>query len=129
MERQEVRKRAGERCEYCRLPDWLTGSGPFHVEHILPRQHGGADEAVNLAWACSRCNCHKGTNLVAIDPDSALRVSLFHPREQQWDEHFTCEGPRIHGHTAIGRATAWLLQMNSERRLEIRSLLIRAGLW
>jgi len=127
--RQSVRRRAGKRCEYCRLLDWLTESGPFHVEHILPKQHGGGNEPSNLAWACSRCNSHKGTNLVGIDPDTTLQVSLFHPRRQKWDDHFVCDGPRIHGRTPTGRATAWLLEMNAERRLEIRALLIRAKLW
>jgi HNH endonuclease len=60
--RQQVRQRAGDRCEYCRLPDWLELAGPFHVEHIIARQHRGPDEFSNLAWACSRCNHRTGAS-------------------------------------------------------------------
>jgi hypothetical protein len=28
----------------------------FHVEHIVPRQHGGTDDPNGLALACDRCN-------------------------------------------------------------------------
>ena len=33
-----VRRRAGGRCEYCRLPLYVPR--PFHIEHIVARQHG-----------------------------------------------------------------------------------------
>ena len=118
--RQEVRARAAGRCEYCRLPDWPEFAGPFHVEHFIARQHAGASEMANLAWACSRCNSHKGTNLTAIDPDGTRIVPLFNPRKDSWQKHFKLEGAHIRGLTASGRATAWLLQMNAERRLELR---------
>jgi len=111
--RQMARQRAASRCEYCRLPDFAPALEPFHLEHITARQHGGATEPENLAWACHRCNLHKGTNLSAIDPDS--------------QEHFKMNGARIQGTTAIGRATVWLLQMNTERRLERRAEVLRLG--
>src|SRR5438445_8020075 len=28
----------------------------FHVEHILPKQHGGTDDSDTLCYACSECN-------------------------------------------------------------------------
>jgi hypothetical protein len=40
--RQFVRRRAGDRCEYCRLPQHAV-DGRFHVEHIAfrgPEIHG-----------------------------------------------------------------------------------------
>src|SRR4051794_18394911 len=46
-----------------RLPDLLRQeqSGlAHHVEHIVARQHGGADDPDNLALACNRCNASKG---------------------------------------------------------------------
>ena len=127
--RQQVRERAGGRCEYCRLPDWIELAGPFHVEHIVARQHRGTDLPSNLAWACSRCNRHKGTNLSGVDPDSDEVVRLFHPRRERWQEHFEMVGAIIRGRSAVGRVTAWLLQMNAERRVELRSELIGQGLW
>ncbi|MCC6362714.1 MAG: HNH endonuclease [Bryobacterales bacterium] len=39
-----------------------------HVEHVVPRQHGGTDEISNLALACHRCNLQNGLNLTGIDP-------------------------------------------------------------
>ena len=127
--RQQVRARATGRCEYCRLPDWLEFAGPFHVEYVIARQHAGGSEMANLAWACSRCNAHKGTNLTAIDPDGTGIVALFNPRKNSWQDHFGLDAAHIQGLTASGRATVWLLQTNSERRLELRSELIAAGLW
>ena len=127
--RQEVRVRGGSRCEYCRLPDWMEMAGPFHVEHVRARQHGGGDDVANLAWACSRCNRHKGTNLAGVDPDSNEIVALFNPRRERWEAHFELVGAQIRGRTAGGRATAWLLQMNAERRVELRAQLVRQGLW
>ena len=125
--RQLVRERAGGRCEYCQLPDSRPPIEPFHLEHIVARQHGGQTILENLAWACHRCNRHKGTNLSAIDPDTGQVVTLFHPRRDAWSEHFIVDGIRLRGLTASGRATAWLLQMNAERRLERRAELIRRG--
>ena len=128
--RQHVRDRAGARCEYCRFHEEHLLLWPFHLEHIVAEQHGGADELENLAWSCQRCNLHKGTNLSAIDPDSGLVVRLFHPRRDVWPEHFALEGGgRIRGVTPAGRATVWLLRMNAAERIEIRRLLISTGRW
>jgi hypothetical protein len=35
----------------------------FHVEHIIPQQHGGITSEENLALSCPHCNMHKGPNL------------------------------------------------------------------
>ncbi len=124
-----VRERSAGRCEYCLLPDRIELTGPFHVEHVLARQHRGTDELSNLAWACSRCNRHKGTNLSAVDPDSKTVVPLFNPRQEKWVDHFEIVGALIRGKSPAGRATAQLLQMNAERLVELRSELISGGLW
>ncbi len=87
---------------------------PFHVEHIVARQHRGQSSEEILALACAHCNLHKGTNLVGLDPDTNSPMRLFNPRLDRWDEHFERDGPRISGKTAIGRTTAWLLQFNAE---------------
>jgi hypothetical protein len=128
--RQAVRERAGRRCEYCRFHEEHLPLWPFHLEHIVAGQHGGADDPENLAWSCQRCNLRKGTNLSGIDPDSGGPVRLFHPRSDVWAECFTMGADgRVHGLNAVGRATAWLLQMNSPERIEMRQLLIRADRW
>ena len=38
--RRLVLRRAGSRCEYCRLPQHAVDL-TFHVEHIIAKQHGG----------------------------------------------------------------------------------------
>jgi 5-methylcytosine-specific restriction endonuclease McrA len=117
--RASVRKRAGNRCEYCRLPQ-EHGDLPHHIEHIVPKQHGGSDDSGNLALACQRCNLNKGPNLTGIDPMSGTIVPLFHPRRDQWEEHFFFEGVQIEGYTPTGRATVGVMRMNEDRRLKLR---------
>ena len=71
--------------------------------------------------------CVQGTNLTGIDPDTGATVRLFHPRKDLREEHFSCMGGRIVERTPTGRATVWLLQMNSPDRLELRVALQAAG--
>jgi hypothetical protein len=118
--RELVRRRAGEQCEYCRLPQAAVPLAPFHVEHIIAKQHGGDDESANLALACDRCNLHKGPNLTSIDPNTGDIAPLFHPRRDSWGDHFRCDTGEIVGLTPSGRATVRLLNMNAKRRLRLR---------
>jgi hypothetical protein len=92
-----------------------------HVEHIVAKQHGGSDDADNLALACHRRNLRKGPNLTGIDPQTAEIARLFHPRRDEWSDHFVFEGVYIIGISAIGRATVHVLDLNDARRLELRS--------
>ena len=121
-----VRRRAGDRCEYCRLPQHAV-DGRFHIEHIVARQHRGDDSHGNLSLACARCNLRKGPNLSAIDDVTGEVVPLFNPRTDAWDDHFYLDGARIIGRTPIGRATAQLLHMNQRRRVELRAELLSVG--
>jgi len=114
-----VRRRAADRCEYCKLWQGHTRL-THHVEHIVAKQHGGSDDPGNLALACHRCNLHKGPNLTGIDPLKGDVAALFHPRRDDWPDHFAWRGVWIEGLTAIGRATVRLLAMNSVRALELR---------
>lgn len=123
-----VRERANERCEYCLLPQ-RSCDLTHHIEHIVSKQHGGADVEENLALACHRCNLMKGPNLTGIDPVSGELTPLFHPRRDHWEEHFFIEGLRIKGRTPVGRATVNVLAMNDARRLELRSELLGHSAW
>ena len=89
--RSLVRRRAGNRCEYCLLPQEYSRH-THHIEHVLAKQHGGSDHIDNLALACHRCNLNKGPNLTGIDPETGEIVSLFHPRRDRWAEHFVYSG-------------------------------------
>ena len=86
--RELVRRRAGDQCEYCRLPQAAAPFFTFHIEHIRARQHGGTDDASNLALSCPDCNAHKGPNLSSVDPQTDRVVPLFNPRLHSWDDHF-----------------------------------------
>ena len=116
-----VRDRAGNRCEYCRLQQDDSPLAALHVEHVVPRKHGGSDDPQNLALACIDCNLRKGPNLTGVDPLTGEITELFHPRRQRWDEHFEWRGVHIAGITATGRATIRVLDMNSEDQLALRS--------
>ena len=103
--RARVWKRARRRCEYCLLFELDSPLAPLHVEHIIPKVHGGSDELQNLALACIDCNLHKGTNLTGIDDRTGRVTRLFHPRRDRWKDHFAWRGIYIVGQTAIGRTT------------------------
>lgn len=42
-------------------------------------------------------------------------------------DHFTFEGVRINGVSAVGRATVQVLNMNDARRLELRAEVLKRG--
>ena len=71
----------------------------------------------------------KGPNLSSIDPDTEELVRLFHPRKDVWENHFRLDEAMIAGVTDIGRTTAWLLEMNSDDRVELRGTLIELREW
>jgi hypothetical protein len=127
--RAQVRARAGQRCEYCRLHETDLPLFPFHVEHIVARKHRGSNDLRNLAWACHECNLAKSSNLSGRDPVTGRIVVLFNPRRQRWKRHFAWNGVQLTGLTACGRATIDVLNMNAPDRIDLRALLIIAGLF
>jgi len=86
--RDLIWRRAAHRCEYCGLRQDDIPFTKLHIEHVVPRKHGGDTRAENLALACIHCNLHKGTNLTGIDPDEGTMTRLFHPRQDLWLDHF-----------------------------------------
>ena len=119
--RAEIRQRAHNACEYCHLNQDDSPLATVHVEHIIPKIHGGGDDLDNLALACIDCNLHKGTNLTGMDPQTNEVSELFHPRRQSWDEHFEWEGIYLVGRTATGRTTIRVLNINSDDQAALRS--------
>jgi len=121
--RRAIWERADRRREYCLVHD-DDGLLPHEPDHIVARQHHGPTRSENLALACFECNRFKGTNLSSVDPESGEVTLLFHPRNDRWEEHFRLEGAKIVPLTGKGRATARLLQLNSDARLADRDSLI-----
>jgi HNH endonuclease len=123
---EQVRARAGYRCEYCHIPDAVHPL-PFEIEHVIPQQHGGRTSLENLAHSCLQDNRHKGPNLAGIDRQSSRTklVRLFNPRTHKWPFHFHWDGGRIVGRTAIGRVTVTVLAINEPERVALRVELIR----
>jgi hypothetical protein len=125
--RNQIKQRAADRCEYCRLHQKHAPYSTFHVDHITPRKHGGSDDLSNLALACNRCNRHKGTNLSGVDPVGGSIVRLFHPRKDAWETHFEFRGAAIVGLTPEGRVTVHVLNLNAPERLQLRERLLTLG--
>lgn len=124
----QVWQRASLLCEYCRMPqqhDVLT----FQIDHIIARKHHGSDELGNLALACFACNNHKGPNIAEVDPETGEVVRLFHPRQDNWGDHFQWRGAVLVGRTPVGRATVDVLSINSPHRIRLRQMLILEGVF
>ena len=119
--RELVVQRAASRCEYCRVEEAFDAL-PFQVDHIIARQHNGPTEADNLALAC---NHHKGPNIASVDwsTGEAEIVRLFHPGDDDWDEHFEWNRTLLVGKTPIGRATVLCLAVNLPHRVAFRDAL------
>lgn len=117
-----VAARAAHRCEYCHAPEAIF-TLRFEVDHIAPVSQGGVDAFENLALACRACNLWKSNTTSSLDAQTGLRVPLFNPRCDRWDEHFAVEGADnalIVGKTPTGRATVAQLRMNADAQLEAR---------
>jgi hypothetical protein len=125
--KERVRERADGRCEYCHLPAAHVVT-PFQIEHVVAKQHQGQDTLANLAFACLRCNAHKGPNLTGIDPRTKKLTRLFNPRRHLWSRHFRWRGATIAGKTPIGRTTVEVLAMNDPARVALREELFAQGL-
>lgn len=126
-QRQAVLERARGCCEYCRLAE-TDAASPFHVDHIVPVKHRGADDLDNLCWACYQCNGFKGSNMAAADPITGKATFLFNPRKQNWDDHFRVNpDATITGITPEGRVTIDVMRINDEARVQYRQDALAMG--
>ncbi len=130
LERSVVIQRAYHQCEYCRsLLDFSPES--FDIEHIIPLVKGGSNELENLALSCGGCNSRKRDKTVGYDTQTDTIVTIFNPRTDQWDIHFTFseDFTLIEGKTAIGRATIVSLELNRKGVVNMRKALIQFGVF
>ena len=127
-QRAAVAARAVDCCEYC-LSAAKYAVQSFSIEHIVPISKGGDTDLNNLALACQGCNNHKYTKTEAIDPVTGTAVSLYHPRQHQWQDHFVWSDDflTIQGISPAGRATVAALQLNRAGVQNLRRLLKAVG--
>ena len=125
---RQIRDHFGDCCAYCRTAEFLTAM-TFEFEHIRPLSAGGETVFENLCFACPYCNRHKGDLQTAIDPESGEVVTLFHPQQQVWTEHFAWSksGNEMRGLTAVGRATILALRMNRPALVRARVMWVKLG--
>lgn len=118
----------GERCEYCQTSQLVT-SIELEADHIYPRAKGGTTSRLNLCRACSFCNTTKSDQIKGIDPFTGQTTPLFHPRQQEWADHFmwSGEGTEIIGISPQGRATVGALKMNDPHIVRSRRLWVSVG--
>lgn len=111
--RTQVAGRAEHVCEYCGWPDWFSPV-TFAIEHILPLARGGTDDLDNLAYSCPGCNGYKHDDIEARDPASGELAPLYHPRRDNWEEHFawSFDGLHIVGISPTGRTSVHRLRLN-----------------
>jgi hypothetical protein len=100
------------------------------MEHIIPKSGGGTDDPDNLAFACGTCNDRKQKRTSALDPDTGEIAPFFHPRRDEWDQHFgwSDDTTELIGHTATGRATIAALMLNRPSVIRFRGVMKLVGL-
>jgi hypothetical protein len=116
---ESVVRRAGNRCEYCRLSQ-IGQEATFHIDHITPRAVAGATSFDNLALACVSCSLRKWAKQSATDPSSGEIASFYHPRTDAWSDHFRWDDALIVPLTPVGRTTVDALAMNRPMIVAIR---------
>ena len=126
--RNTVSRRDAGRCRYCGLAQFGQGA-VFHINHVVPRNRGGATVEANLVVQCPCCSLHKSDKLVAVDPVTREEAPLFHPLKDEWDDHFTLrsDGSCV-GLTPVGRGTVAALRMNDPIPRTARALQLLLGI-
>ncbi len=126
--KEAVKARAKNCCEYCNSQEKFATQS-FSIEHIYPLSKGGQTTLDNLALACQGCNNHKYNKTEGIDSVSGEIISLYHPRQQNWSDHFCWSNDYtlIIGLTPIGRVTVDVLRLNREGLVNLRRILYAMG--
>ena len=127
-ERREVAERAAFLCEYCKTPE-AYAVRPFDIDHVWPSSREGSGSTDNLALACQGCNSYKHARTAGRDPVTGATVSLFNPRQDAWETHFTWsqDFTEILGLSPTGRVTVITLRLNRPGLVNLRRLLFGVG--
>ena len=127
--RKRLKDRAQYLCEYCLSPESFCPTY-YEGDHITPVSAGGDNAFENFANACGGCNNNKSNATHAIDPSIGQSVPLYNPRIHVWEDHFCWNDTYtlMEGISPIGRATIPKLKLNREEVVNLRTLLVSAGL-
>ena len=125
---RQIWLRAGNRCEYCLMPQEFDETS-FEIDHVISRKHGGPTALNNLALSCFWCNAFKGSDIASRDAKTRKLTPHFNPRRHKWNAHFRWGGSLLIGRTAIGRLTIMLLNINDAFRVELRETLMAEGVF
>lgn len=107
--RKLVIRRAGNRCEYCRLSQ-SGQEATFHIDHILPVSEGGTTIAENLALACVSCSLRKGAKREYLDTKSG-KLLPFSIRERMCGitiSNFVAYALKVKQLSAMLRWNVWI---------------------
>ena len=76
-----------------------------------------------------RTHVYKGAQLSGVDPLTGETVTLFHPLQQRWRDHFAWDesNTEIIGLSAAGCATVAALRMNNPTVVRARRRWVSAG--
>lgn len=126
--RREIETQFSQCCAYCHTAERLAAA-TFEVEHIVPLAAGGETVLANLCFSSPMCNRYKGARQTAVDPQTNNTVQLFHPQQDQWDDHFAWneESSELIGLTETGRATIDALKINRSQLVRVRKMWVTLG--
>jgi hypothetical protein len=105
----------------------MTSSSAAKWIIIISEKHGGPTVAENLAYACTFCNCAKGSDIGSIVWHTGTFGRFFNPRTDRWAEHFVLDGVTIIPRSDMGEVTARLLDFNNPDRVVERQVVQAIG--
>jgi HNH endonuclease len=127
-DKESVSRRAAGICEYCQMPENFN-TDTFEMEHITALANNGTNDLGNIAFSCSGCNGRKATQSTAVDPITLAEVALYHPRNDNWEDHFQWNDTflMLVGISPTGRATIEALELNRVGCVNLRMALVAFG--
>lgn len=121
---RQVRRRAGDVCEYCRLPQ-ASQEARFTLTMCCHGRSTGQRNWKTSLWRVFTCSLRKSARTSAVDLKTGSIAALFNPRTEVWSDHFAFTSTwRIRGRKPTGRATIEALGMNRTAIVLIRRELV-----
>ena len=92
---------------------------------LLPKSTVEIPPQPTLRGPASHATCAKDR----ISPESGVLTRLYHPRTDQWTDHFEWHGVTLLGKTAVGRTTVEVLAINDADSVAVREALRDEGIF